>query len=290
MIKSLFVLVAALLSGFAGADGCWTRKSDFPAAGMREPLSFAVGPRGYVGVTEYGSGKFYEYRSKADTWLAKADMPEGFRFQAPAFSLHGKAHVIIGNEPWSFDPFVAKWNRLSAIPAGDMRAAFAFAIGGHGYAGGGFYNDASFWRYDPGQDTWTRLADLPTYLAGCVLCSAFVLGRHAYVGGSGFWRYDPAADRWEEKSDVDVIYGRLFSIGETGYALNTDGVLFRYYENLDRWGEVSRLPGQAVCFPMLFAMEGRMIVGMGGVFRNGTCTLTPGREVWQYVPGELCGQ
>lgn len=270
------------------AEGCWSQKTDVPFASAREPLSVVINSRGYVGV----DSDFYEYRPLTDKWTKKANLPNGFTFQAPTFELFDQAYVIIGTQVWTFSPYTGKWSKKKNIPSADMRAAFAFSGNGKGFAGGGFYNGAAFWSYNWKLDSWKRLSDLPPDLADCIDCSGFVIGTNAYVTGTNnsFWQYDIKKDKWNEKAYVDAVYGKAFAIGEIGYVINTHGSIFKYNESNNSWSLISNLPGQAVCYPSVFAMDGRMFVSMGGKFADRTCTLEPSSAVWQYVPKELCGQ
>ena len=45
----------------------------------------------------------------------------------------------------------------------------------------------------------------------------------------------------------------------------------------------SPFPGTQVCYPAGFSIDGKVYIGLGGIFRNG-CTLTTSSAFWEYTP------
>lgn len=268
------------------ADGtCWMSRNDFPFTSQRHPISISIGSKGYVGIDDQG---FYEYQPTEDSWSKISNLPEGFTYQAPSFELNNKLYLIIETSVWVYDPFYNKWIQKSDIPSNDMRAAFAFSAGGYGFVGGGFYNEEGFWQYDPRLDQWRQLSDLPDDLAECTSGSSFVIGNKAYITGTNtnFWQYDIKTKQWTQKAYIHNAYGKAFNVGERGY-LYSDGSIYQYDDKNDDWDLITTCP-LSVCYPALFAMDGHVFVGLGGIFNDEGCTLDVSNQIWDFVPDSIC--
>lgn len=120
-----------------GSGGSWDQKESFPGTTMREPLHFSVGGKGYVGITEYSLAELWEYNPATGAWTRRADLPAGFRFQAPSFVIDDKAYLIVGVSVWQYNPDSDSWTQKNDIPGADKRNTFAFSVDGKGYVGGG---------------------------------------------------------------------------------------------------------------------------------------------------------
>jgi hypothetical protein len=281
------------------SDGAtWVQKSTFPSIGQSEPLSFSIYDKGYIGITSDmvdNTGEFWEFDPKSNLWKRKADLPtDGFLFQSPHFVICDKAYIVIGNHLWQYDQVLNKWSRKSDVPGEDKRAAFGFSIGSKGYIGGGFYNGTSLWEYDAFLDQWKQKKDHPVLGYGCnqgyETCSmggiSFTIKNKAYVTGTNmyFWEYNPYQDIWTKKEYVDAVYGQAFAIGNKGYVYNTDGVFYEYDYESNLWEQKESLPGNLMCYPGGFAIDGKGYIGVGGLFENNTCTLTANNKLWEFTP------
>lgn len=93
-----------------------------------------------------------------------------------------------------FDIANGQWTQLADFPV-DREDAVGFSINGKGYIGIGSYNGtvkSDFYEYDPINDTWTRIADLPT--KGSIGSVAVVIGGKAYIlanDNKEIWEFDP---------------------------------------------------------------------------------------------------
>ena len=128
------------------------------------------------------------------------------------------------------------WTPRASLPDSARGEGISFTIGNYGYVGLGenfsyypfqFYKD--FWRFDPANDSWTRMADFPGKTR--VLPATFVIGHYGYVvcgdsAGQGStlynecWRYDAYTDTWTQKANFGGAaraYACGFAIGAKGY-------------------------------------------------------------------------
>jgi len=143
------------------------------------------------------------------------------------------------------------WLRKLDIPTLQNRnASVGFSFGGFGYVGLGASNP-DFWRYDPQDNSWSRVADFPGPPRWGA--SSFVIGECAYVGGgtdaSGylpdFWKYDIMNNTWEQISNFPVsISGATgLSTEEKGYIVtrNNTNNFWTYDPVSDVWSQMPDL-------------------------------------------------
>jgi len=190
-----------------------------------------------------------------------------------------------------YDPIVNQWIQKADVPGEDKRAGFAFALETTGYVGGGFYNGYNFWEYNSITDQWTQKNDhpdlgyatAPNYRTDDV---TFTINGEGYVTGTNMytWKYSPANDTWTQLDYVDTSYCGAFSINNKGYIFNTHGDLFALETVTEQWIEQPAYPGQLMCDPVAFSINGNGYVGLGGIFKNNTCTLEVSSEFWQFSP------
>jgi len=139
------------------------------------------------------------------------------RRSASGFAIGNKGYMTLGLGPnnfrsdlWEYDPTqgglrdgepVGEWTRMAELPASGREQGIAFSIGEYGYAGlGGQYGiptDVDFWRYDPNDDNWTRLADVGD-VNGSIFrrqdAVSFVIDGTAYVGSGNITENIEVAD------------------------------------------------------------------------------------------------
>jgi N-acetylneuraminic acid mutarotase len=163
-----------------------------------------------VGVTIAEQSAYTETFTLQNAWIRKADLPFG--------------------EPENMSP--------------KRYAATAFSVDGFGYAGlgaglGGDIIDDAFYKYDPAENTWTKVTTFPGGARSYV--TSFVIDGLAYVGlGFGgsttemqrdFWRYDPQTNFWERIADFPL--SNAYSIG-IAYSAVVNG---KGYIVTSSWGE-----------------------------------------------------
>lgn len=291
-----------------GDFGSWRRRSSFPPfVDLVGALSFSLKGQGYVvlpcwvadwstnGVYCSGAtmGQVWRFDPSSNRWTRLRNHPTGLQYRSPVFTLNGAAYVVSGNQVWKYSGESDEWTRKSDIPGDDKVGGFAFSVGGYGYVGGGFYNKGALWRYNASSDAWTRRADHPYLSYGSndptvrsVDGISFELNGKAYVTGTNhyFWQYSPSSDSWSMKAYVNAVYGRAFVAGSNGYVFNTFGELFEYDVSLNSWTMQPVFPGQEVCHPAGFVVDGRLYVGIGGRFANYACYGDIVNDWWEYSP------
>ena len=169
--------------------------------------------------------------------------PEG-RAGAICFALGDTAYVVGGRQAdgqysstmMLYIPSENQWIHSIATPL-EVRvhgigccSSNAVYIG-LGYAGGSIYNDDThlrdWWRFDPQERSWTRLADFPSDKT--VSAVAFANEQYVWVGFgfNGFsdelWRYSIAGDIWEPVPPRHPWPARLMA----PVAVQMDGRLFQ---------------------------------------------------------------
>lgn len=223
----------------------YAQKADLPdAANRREAISFSVDGKGYYGggtvaptngcTTENGCflTSFYEYDPVADTWTARAPMPQSIVF-GTAVGYGGMGYAGLGevyspvlmqrvkSSKWfRFDPAANAWSAMqnfmgasdtdyyntfsetaSALLDGDI-----YIFGGKGNGNYNNYTD-NVYKYDIGANAWSLVDGDPgknrTEAAG------FYLDGKIYIGGghdsealNDFWQYDIASDSWTQKANL----------------------------------------------------------------------------------------
>ncbi len=179
----------------------WTQKANLPTAGRFFAAGFAVGGKGYIGTGLHGTSVYYhdlwEYDTLANSWTQKANFPPGGRLAAVGLSIGTEGYIGMGKDTlgdcvgdfWEYDPSSDSWTQKINYPGGTREEIDGahFIIGNYGYMGTGFtyigsswfyYND--FWRYNPANDTWLQIPNLPaTVRAGA---SNFSINNKGYIG------------------------------------------------------------------------------------------------------------
>lgn len=124
----------------------------------------------------------WEYDPATDTWTKRADFPGDPRSAASAFVVNNKAYVGLGitqsgsmkKDFYEYDPATNTWRRVADFGGKERSNASAFAGINTttstpvplGFVGSGrdsipntYFND--WYRYNPANNTWTRVRDLP---------------------------------------------------------------------------------------------------------------------------------
>jgi N-acetylneuraminic acid mutarotase len=126
-----------------------------------------------------------------------------------AFVVGGKAYVIDGVKLWVYDPSNNEWNQLNDFPGSLRYHATGFVLNQKIYYGTGSILDvypsttttglSDLWCYNPSDNTWKRLTDLPR---GLYAGFGFSYGGKGYIGGGitymmqrNIYEYDPALDQ-----------------------------------------------------------------------------------------------
>ena len=107
----------------------------------------------------------------AQAWTSLADVPVALAFPV-VVELNGNIHVIGGGGPGGatdihlrYTPGTNTWDTLQPVPYKAQQPGGAVAKGRIHYFGGGYPNSGTrlddHYAYNPGSDTWVKMADLP---------------------------------------------------------------------------------------------------------------------------------
>lgn len=161
-------------------------------------------------------------------------------------------------------PVKIQWKKVGTVPFGNRGGMMSVAIDDKLYMAGGENKDLSakdFWRYDPFQNYWTCLAEIPRgrRISGV----SFAIGGKGYVGlgsrrgenskvfNNDFYSYDPTRNTWQRCSDFPGsgrIDAAAFAINGKGYAgtgydedYRQD--MYEYNPVSDQWKRIQDFPG-----------------------------------------------
>jgi N-acetylneuraminic acid mutarotase len=197
------------------------------------------------------------------------------------------------------------WVQRDTVNGPPKTAACAFAMGGLGYVGSGFdHTDykRSFYRYQPWNDDWDKVASLGNDEGlglnrnGAV---AFAIGTLGFVTtGSGddpyfkdLWMYHPGNDVWTQKADFAGTGRRsavAFSAAGKGYVGTGQDIngytndFWQYDYTGNSWTPVATFPGAPRRLAVGFTIGGKGYVGTGddGTFAKDFYEYDPATNVW----------
>ena len=226
------------------ASDSWTQKADYDIGGTiaarRRLVGWSINGKGYMGTGMNGGAPFQswmEYDPIANSWATKANFGGGGRYSAAGFTIGNKGYVGTGNDGssgrndvYEFDPANGPngtWTLKTSFAGASRWSAVGFSIGNYGYIGSGYSTSYTkdFWRYNPGTNSWSQIANLSG--SGRALASSFVLNNKGFVvcgSNSGpplsdLWEYNPATNQWIQRASIPVArYGAAsFVIGNHAY-------------------------------------------------------------------------
>ncbi|HET9768123.1 MAG TPA: C25 family cysteine peptidase [Thermoanaerobaculia bacterium] len=179
---------------------------------------------------------FRRYRISTNTWASLAVAPASVRQGGALTFLGGLVYALRGNNTstfWSYNPGTNAWTTLAPTVVGattfQIKDGGALATDGtfiYALAGNGNVKNA-FLRYDPGANTWSRLANTLANVnqGGALVFQGGAL--YAFRGGAlTFWRYDIAANTWSVRANAPGKVnwgGALTTDGTTIWGLRGDG-------------------------------------------------------------------
>jgi hypothetical protein len=194
----------------------------------------------------------------ADTWRKLANFTAGDRYKGVGFSINGFGYAGLGTkisnqvqkDLWKFDPATESWTRMTDFPGTPRLLPYTFVNSNYGFVGGGVnidnfssnYTFNDFYRYDPVQNAWTRIADPP-----------YVDKNFTSIGGSSASNYHIA----------NLTAGKFYGYSEAG----------------NNWTQIYSGEGAVYTAPYIFSI-GTKIYFVGGIhyqLNNGTINM-----VWEY--------
>jgi hypothetical protein len=252
------------------------------------------------------------------SWVQKANIGGGGRFNAVSFSIGNKGYVGTGyiypgpqakNDFWEYDPATDVWTQKANVGGDARKDAVGFSIGNKGYIGTGYgypvaRND--FWEYNPATNVWTQKANFGG--GGRYSTVGFSIGSKGYVGTgytnneplNDFWEYNPITDVWTQKASIGS-FGRFdavgFSVGGKGYIGAGDnyvtvylGDFWEYNPATDVWIQKANFGGGGRRDAVGFSIGNKGYIGAGytnengGIHKNDFWEYNPATGVWIQKP------
>ena len=237
-----------------------------------------------------------------------APMLDTGRSSAVAFAIAGKGYVALGRNQagtqlkdcWQYDPTSNSWSEKAEFSGIARVKATANVLNGKAYVGLGFninygvYNDSAclkdFWVYEPLDDKWTQLANLPSNATDA--CVSFVFNNSIYIGAgfnganftNEFWKYDPQQNTWTRLNDfpglpragaVACSNGNQVFFG-TGYRTVNENDLWEYLPLTDTWKKLKPMLATGRVNAVALSINNRYFVSAGRHFGG---TLTGGKAL-----------
>ena len=198
------------------------------------------------------------------------------------------------------------WSSRSSLPDSGRDGGVGFSIGNYGYMGlgsdvGSFphSNYLDFWRFNPSNDSWARMANFPD--SETWFPAFFVIGNYGYVvtgQGDHFegctnrcWQYNAITNKWTEKASFPgaVRVGAVgFSIGGKGYVgMGTAASYETYYKDFWCYDTTTNVWRQIADFGSISRLgsSGFSVVGKGYVCFGRDSTFTFHNDMWAYDTG-----
>jgi hypothetical protein len=234
------------------------------------------------------------FLSKAQVWNQLADFTGTARDDASTFTINNKVYCGLGldagfsctSDIKVFDLATETWSDGVNLPSGEERQyANGFTYQGNGFIFGGINGAADYlsdlWKFNPVNNSWSSLPDLPSTGRAGAVC--FVLVETFYcVGGktdggiisNEVWAFDLVNEVWFQKGNLpfDGIWrGISFTWNNSGIIglgklnngnLNTG--CYQYSTSSDSWQSITQLNLTPATYSM-FSQIGNYGFVYGGV-------------------------
>lgn len=335
--------------------GNYKRRFDFAGIGRQNAASFIVNgvnyiSTGFIGTTNGAQNSLTQETWKFDTtigglnggnWIQVADFSGTARSGAVGFSDSKYGYVgtgVDGNFNYFsdfhvYDPNTNKWDTIngSKFTVADLTSAAgstfgprayacSFTLNNIGYVGSGTGNNyyySSFFKYNSGSNTWTKIVDIGQKTSGA---TAFTVNDLGYVVGgvdgsgsavSKFWEYHPdgSTGQWISKREItnsssdssfDDLYTSIvrqggvalviqspivnhkqvyFMQGQNGSALNS---CWQWDPPTDQWTIQNPFSGKARTGATAVQLYNRGFFTLGGATSNNS---SPYDDMIEYLPG-----
>lgn len=200
------------------------------------------------------------------------------RAAAACVAIDSTIYVLCGRSQTSavnatmlvYDAALDEWSQVATSMPARVNATATTMDGniyvGLGYGGKSIYDEQmylrDFYRFEPENNSWTRLADYPS--GNTVAAISFSDGQYIYVG-FGFhsfthelYRYNPKNDAWEQvskhlsasdypprvMSPIAGVVGTRYFVG-TGFRNFVGSFMAEYIPASDSWEKRTPVPGKA---------------------------------------------
>lgn len=209
----------------------------------------------------------------------------------------------------SFNPCTGQWRTHAGLPVALYAPAVA-TLNGKIYVVGGYtdlynpnYSPESVFVYDPAQDRWSRVADLPHYSTyGITMTAAngklYTFGGYddqSFIAGNQpTYEYDPVTNRWMAKAPMPLGRGsdrKVVAINDKIYVVGGSygtGELDLYDPVADSWASLASTPLLRYNFGLAGGADGYLyVVGGGGNYGvnvSDSIRYNPQTNGWEQIP------
>lgn len=300
--------------GIIGGNNLWFNPAlPFPIP-RANVIGFSHNGYGYVTTGNINGSSsledFWKYDPLNQYWIPLPDFPGGGRKNAMSFVIGNSAYVGVGTtgqsqrrDMYKYDLLNNQWSSLNDYPGNAMRLPFHASCNGKAYVGGGvtviggnnqLYRD--FYEYDPLNDSWRKLADLPFGVRSSGI--SFTIRDTVYYGlgydgtqsYNDLWAYSVKDSTWSQKASFPG-QGRVRAVASStnlgkaiaggGFTLNSTylGDYYVYDSAIDQWTSINNnFSDSARATSAMFAINNSVFV-YGGATNNGNTYLG---DLWQY--------
>lgn len=236
-MKHILQLIALNICLCANAQNGWTPKADYAGCRRGFGFSFVVNNQAYAGG---GDAYCYIDETGGDT------------------------------DFYMYSPDINTWQMKKSIPITDDKSQKGFVLDKYIF----IFNRDTLLRYEPADDQWKRMKQLPFALNDNSYVS-FAVNNKGYLAlgyqNNKVWEYESSNDSWTSKKNSpfqleDGIAiespGRVFILGGgSSYATLTDKV-WEYIPNKDTWVSKAQLPTKRTNFAG-FHIDGKIYITTG---------------------------
>lgn len=162
-------------------------------------------------------------RIKYHPWTLLESFPGEGRRYGYAFEANGKLYAGGGENDmqrfgdlWEYDPGVNKWIARTDFPGAARSQTYSLGINNQGFVGGGFIEEGNstneLYKYNPIEDSWTQLPDLPKegrrsqihfeYDQSFHVAIGFNSGNNSMLQKDEHYEYNTITNVWEQKNSL----------------------------------------------------------------------------------------
>jgi len=218
--------------------------------------------------------------------------------------------ILLSTFIFNFSLFAQGWDEIADMPSGKHHPV-TFSLDGYGYAVTGWDEQIGpsddFYRYDPGQDSWSILPDFPGVARSFAI--GYTYENRGYFGFGAtlnsylrdIWEYDAESETWEQLTTCPCSGRRhpAFLVHDStiyvGLGDDQSGDLndwWQYNMRNDQWLQLDDLPALARHHPFQFVVDEQIYVGLGhggAIIYDDWYTYNYTDSVWETLndfPGE----
>jgi N-acetylneuraminic acid mutarotase len=237
----------------------WTKMEDHPGGEIYRMGSFVIGDYGYTGlgskVFHNYNLNFWRYNSTNDSWLEVAPFPGSSRVSPIGFAVGERGYIVGG----------ASLDNQSGVALRDV------------------------YEYNPGNDTWTQLANYPGTLQDNYIGWAEVVADRAFItfGSQDFYSYTPSTGIWTKLTNPPgqlfshcstfVIGNMIYVIGGIDNSISYKREVWAYNTSSNSWTRKNDFPGDLRRAGVGFGADDQYYFGLG---IYGTSQVF--KDLWRY--------